>query len=211
MIGSTDARLIIDRVSSEVYQSLGYRVEEVIGISFLALMVPEDIAGVLTALAQTSTHKEGVALRVGVPSADLVPVACQLALLPLQPAPSCAFALLAEDSKRGASDGRTIDDLITRLGRGIRGAMTSKAVPLPPLRSDVDLQHLSGRELEIVTRLIAGDRVPSIAKQLFLSEGTIRNHLSAVFRKLGVGAQQELIEMLRPIRATATPDRYAPL
>lgn len=202
VIGSTDARLMVDRVSSEVYESLGFRVEEVIGTSFLALVAPEYIAEVLTALAQTSTHKEGVALRVDVLGADLVPVTCQLVLLPLRPAPSCAFALLAEEPEGGPVDGSAIADLITRLGRGIRGAMTSQAVAPAPLRSNVDLRHLSSRELEIVTRLIAGDRVSSIAKQLFLSEGTVRNHLSAAFGKLGVGTQQELIELLRPAPAS---------
>jgi hypothetical protein len=66
VIGSTDARLMVDRFSSEVYPSLGYRVDEVLGTSFLGLIVPEDIAEVLTALAQTSKRMEGVALRVGV-------------------------------------------------------------------------------------------------------------------------------------------------
>lgn len=117
-------------------------------------------------------------------------------LLPLTPAPSCAFALLREDS-HGPADGRAVADLITRLSRGIRGAMTSQAVASAPIRPDVDLSQLSSRELEIVTRLMAGDRVPAIAKQLFLSEGTIRNHLSSVFGKLGVKTQQELIELLR--------------
>jgi hypothetical protein len=31
-----------------------------------------------------------------------------------------------------------------------------------------------------------------------LSEGTVRNHLSSVFGKLGIGTQQELIKLLRP-------------
>jgi hypothetical protein len=78
------------------------------------LIVPEDIAEVLKALAQTSKRMEGVALRVGVLSADLVPVTCQLVLLPLPPAPSRAFALLTEDSEHGAVDGRTIDELTRR-------------------------------------------------------------------------------------------------
>jgi DNA-binding NarL/FixJ family response regulator len=81
--------------------------------------------------------------------------------------------------------------------------MTSQAVASAPIRPDVDLKQLSSRELEIVTRLMAGDRVPAIAKQLFLSEGTIRNHLSSVFGKLGVKTQQELIELLRERRHPA--------
>jgi DNA-binding CsgD family transcriptional regulator len=196
VIGSTDARLMVDRVSSEVFESLGYRAHEIIGTSFLTLIAPEDIADVLSALAQTSKHKEGVTLRVGAVGADLVPVTCQLVLLPLTPAPSCAFALLTEESDDPA-DEIAIADLITRLGRRIRSAMTSQAVASAALRSDTNLGRLGSRDLEIVTRLMVGDRVSSIAKRLFLSEGTIRNHLSSVFGKLGVSTQQELIELLR--------------
>jgi DNA-binding CsgD family transcriptional regulator len=196
VIGSTDAQLMVDRVSSEAHASLGRPVEEIIGTSFLSLFTRSDIAEVLLALAQTSKSDEGVTLRVGVVGASLVPMPCQLVLLPLTPAPSCAFALLTESS-HGPADDRAVADLITRLSTGIRGAMTSQAVASGPVRPDVDLSQLSSRELEIVTQLMTGDRVPSIARQLFLSEGTIRNHLSSVFGKLGVGTQQELIELLR--------------
>ena len=119
VIGSTDATLMVDRVSSDVFESLGYRAQEIIGTSFLALIVPEDIADVLLALAQTSKHKEGVTLRVGVVGADLAPVTCQLVLLPLTPAPCCAFAVLTEESDDPA-DESAIADLITRLARRIQ-------------------------------------------------------------------------------------------
>jgi DNA-binding CsgD family transcriptional regulator len=199
VVGSTDAQLMVNRVSSEIYASLGHFVEEIIGTSFLSLFGRKDVAEVLSALANTSRHDEGVTLRVGVVGAGLVPVPCQLVLVPLTPAPSCAFALLREDSHAPA-DGRAVAELIKRLSTGIRGAMRSQAGASGPVRSDVDVSQLSSRELDIVTRLITGDRVPSIAKQLFLSDGTIRNHLSSVFGKLGVGTQQELIELLRERR-----------
>jgi len=204
VIGSTDAQLLVDRVNSEVYGSLGYRVEEIIGTSLLALIVPESTADVLSALAQMSQHKEVVTLQVGVVGADLGALACQLVLLPLTPAPSCAFALLSDGSE-GPAGARAVADLVKHLAQGIRGAITSPAA-VSPLRSDIDLGRLSSRELEIVTRLLAGDRVSSIAKLLFLSEGTVRNHLSSVFGKLGVRSQQELIELLR-IAPTERPNR----
>jgi len=59
------------------------------------------------------------------------------------------------------------------------------------------LERLTTRELDIVARLLSGDRVPAIARALFLSPGTVRNHLSNAFQKLGVGSQQELIELFR--------------
>jgi DNA-binding CsgD family transcriptional regulator len=67
------------------------------------------------------------------------------------------------------------------VGRGIRG------------------RPLSRREQEVVRLLLRGDRVPSIAQQLWLTQSTIRNHLYSVFGKLGVKSQQELIMSLRDI------------
>jgi len=73
VIGSTDAQLMVDRVNAEVYGSLGYRSEEIIGTSLLALVVPEGTADVLSALAHMSQHKEVVTLQVGVVGATWAP------------------------------------------------------------------------------------------------------------------------------------------
>jgi DNA-binding CsgD family transcriptional regulator len=71
----------------------------------------------------------------------------------------------------------------------------SPSLPEPP--------GLSKRQSEIVARLVRGERVPSIARSMFLSQSTVRNHLSAVYAKFQVHSQQELIERLR--RAADTP------
>ncbi len=42
-----------------------------------------------------------------------------------------------------------------------------------------------------------GYRVSSIARFLGISSNTVRNHLKAIFRKLRVQSQAELIELLR--------------
>jgi DNA-binding CsgD family transcriptional regulator len=52
---------------------------------------------------------------------------------------------------------------------------------------------LSDREAQVVRLLLAGDRVPRIARQLYIAPSTVRNLLSSVYRKLGVDSQQELI------------------
>lgn len=52
---------------------------------------------------------------------------------------------------------------------------------------------LSEREAQVVRLLLSGIRVPLIARQLHLSPSTVRNQLSAIYRKLGVSSQQELI------------------
>lgn len=67
----------------------------------------------------------------------------------------------------------------------------------PALKAPVGAERLSSREQEIVTSLLSGDRVPAIARALFLSQSTVRNQLTSVYRKLSVSSQQELIDLYR--------------
>jgi len=64
------------------------------------------------------------------------------------------------------------------------------------------LGQLSARERQIVELLLASRRVPGIAATLGISPHTVRNHLKAVFRKLGVHSQEALLEMLRSAAET---------
>ncbi len=59
------------------------------------------------------------------------------------------------------------------------------------------LASLSAREREVLHLLLTNHRVPSIARALFISPHTVRNHLKAIFRKFGVRSQIELLELLR--------------
>ena len=72
-----------------------------------------------------------------------------------------------------------------------------------------ELSSLTAREYEIVLRLAFGDRVRSIAGDLHLSQSTVRNHLTTVFRKFNVSSQNELLTRLRPASAAAAHDQPA--
>jgi two-component system, NarL family, response regulator DesR len=50
---------------------------------------------------------------------------------------------------------------------------------------------LSSREREVLAATLDGASVGAIAARLALSEGTIRNHLSAIIQKLGVHNRME--------------------
>jgi len=62
-----------------------------------------------------------------------------------------------------------------------------------------DLRELSTREREVLVELLNGSRVSAVAKKLFISPHTVRNHLKAIFRKVGVANQGELIERIREL------------
>ncbi len=50
---------------------------------------------------------------------------------------------------------------------------------------------LSGRETEVHAAPADGSSVADVARRLFLSEGTVRNHLSAAIQKLGARNRAE--------------------
>ncbi len=52
--------------------------------------------------------------------------------------------------------------------------------------------ELSRREMEVIQLVIHGYKNRDIAQMLFISEKTVKNHLSAVFHKLGVADRLEL-------------------
>jgi len=69
----------------------------------------------------------------------------------------------------------------------------------PSSLSHPDLGELSAREREVLGLLLGGERVATIAPQLFISPHTVRNHLKSLFRKVGVGNQAELISKVRAL------------
>jgi DNA-binding NarL/FixJ family response regulator len=118
--------------------------------------------------------------------------------------------------RRGAEDARLRDEVrrardlaaimaaetavlaqqVTHLATLLRAAPPSDAVPAADAGSD-ELAGLTARERQIVELLRQGGRVLSIAGELALRPGTVRNHLSAAFRKLGVRSQGELVSLLQ--------------
>jgi DNA-binding NarL/FixJ family response regulator len=83
-------------------------------------------------------------------------------------------AVAAGEIVFGAAVGRHVLGTVT-------GGATSSATVLP--RS---FPTLTGRELQVLNLIAAGRSNPDIAKSLFLSEKTIRNHVSSIFAKIDV-------------------------
>jgi DNA-binding NarL/FixJ family response regulator len=56
-------------------------------------------------------------------------------------------------------------------------------------------QPLSEREVEVLRLAKRGLPNPQIARALHISPGTVRNHLSAIYRKLGVHSRHEALQV----------------
>jgi DNA-binding CsgD family transcriptional regulator len=61
-----------------------------------------------------------------------------------------------------------------------------------------ELAELSERQADILRRTVRGERVHDIARELVITESTVRNHLSGIYRKFGVHSQTALMLRLMP-------------
>jgi len=52
---------------------------------------------------------------------------------------------------------------------------------------------LSERQLEVLERALRGDTSSQIAARLYISELTVRNHLHAIYERVGVSGRRELL------------------
>jgi DNA-binding NarL/FixJ family response regulator len=81
---------------------------------------------------------------------------------------------------RGTVEGRSFLD--PTIAGKVMSQMASKQVHTPTLITE----KLTGRETDILRLLAHGRSNSEIASILFLSEGTVRNHISSILEKLGV-------------------------
>ncbi|CAA9421367.1 Chemotaxis response regulator protein-glutamate methylesterase CheB [uncultured Rubrobacteraceae bacterium] len=79
----------------------------------------------------------------------------------------------------GGREGRGEDDVIMFVPRGAFG------------QDDPKESGLSGREAEVLLRAARGEGNRQIAKSLYLSERTVKRHLSNVYEKMGVHSRGE--------------------
>jgi DNA-binding NarL/FixJ family response regulator len=58
-------------------------------------------------------------------------------------------------------------------------------------------RSLSPRESEILVRIAAGLTNIDIGRELFISEKTVRNHVTRIFEKLGVASRAQAIVLAK--------------
>jgi len=208
VVGTADANLLIERISIDAEELFERPVTEILGKPLTDLLAKTDEAKCRAALSEASASQCGVTLTADVRFPDSDPerphLGCELLILPLEPSPSCAFVFLPMASGvSGVAASDELSDILARLGRGAEIAQLARGVLSGTTERDVPgLGLLTTRELEIVGRLLDGDRPPAIAVRLFLTQSTVRNHLASVFGKLRVNSQQEVLDLFRNARSS---------
>jgi DNA-binding CsgD family transcriptional regulator len=219
VIGTLDAKWRVRRISVEVYDVLGFSPAECIGISVLSAVHPSDTSTALSYMNMLANAESGHNLNVRIrcrPRGWQSTNVLVCSLVASGPSPF-AFALTRSEPEREANPNseQRIHHLETRLRRialEIRAAgVTSSPITSRQPRAFATFAELTARQQEILERLMAGQRAPGIARDLYLSQNTVRNHLSAIFRRYKVHSQSQLIELLNAIGvASDTTDERMP-
>lgn len=117
--------------------------------------------------------------------------------------PSCRILILTTFGRAGylrrAMEGGAVGFMLkdapsAELAVAIRKAMTGERVVDPKLAVAALSEGespLTVREREVLSEAMGGASVADVARALYLSEGTVRNHLSASIKKLGARNRAE--------------------
>jgi two-component system response regulator DesR len=97
------------------------------------------------------------------------------------------------------------DDYVSRIDSIIRDLMDGRVYLSPgayealaqATRVEANEHPLSEREIEVLQLAQRGLPNPQIAQALHIAPGTVRNHLSAVYRKLGVHSRHEALQIAK--------------
>lgn len=169
-------------------------------VAVSAATEPDDVARLLFAFAGATTQGDAsTRLRLCSPGE---PVIVDVDVVRLAGGSwRLAFTPVHRPDLRDGAASRRVTELagaLRRIATELQGAAdgTAPARPHDVLRVP-GVAELPNRQREIVVRLARGERVGTIATKMYLSANTVRNHLSAVFRKFGVHSQQELLAVLR--------------
>lgn len=95
------------------------------------------------------------------------------------------------------------DDYVSRIDSIIRDLYTGEiylshqayVALAEATRLEENQQPLSMREIEILTLASQGLPNPQIGQALHIAPGTVRNHLSTIYRKLGVKSRHEALQV----------------
>jgi PAS domain S-box-containing protein len=194
----TDADFRIRSASADVREMLGTTPDQLIGASLLELAHPGDREGVRCA---ARSHPSAMTLSQQVRFAHKEGrwyTACVI-LAWHEAEREFHLALIGGHAPTRSALAR-LDELelrLRRIGAEVRAANVLQDMPGWPVASDHPvLRDLSSRQWEILQKLLQGQRVPTIAKELYLSQSTVRYHLSTIFRRFGVHSQPELVALL---------------
>lgn len=176
------------------------------GVALTDLVPPDQAPSVSALLERSRTESATVEMPVDLRWSGVKSAQTRLVVSPLAAGEAVAFAFALTPGPGPTSECVETVERYEHLFRQITAQIRAAGVDLQDpiatagrdrwVHSDSAMAGLSSRQADILGRLVRGQRVSTIAKAMYVSESTVRNHLCAIYRKRGVHSQAELLEKL---------------
>jgi PAS domain S-box-containing protein len=200
--GALDERWNIAQLETDAEEILGSRSGVLLGRPLHALVLPADRASLLAALARASSGIPATTnLRLQPREGTCILVRATLSIASLGGERIVSFVLDGVDDGRVGGHRARLTELertLRRIAAEVHAAnvLTSSSPPRE-VQALPMIAKLSARQWEVLTYLVQGERVSTIAREMYVSPSTVRNHLAAIYQKVGVHSQEELVDLVR--------------
>ncbi|GAC1414206.1 MAG: hypothetical protein NVSMB57_09800 [Actinomycetota bacterium] len=203
-VGTMDETGRIEQITPNSRVMLGRDQADLAGRTFIELAHQDDADRLAKALLGSTDTVEDIALSVRMRhlARGWIDVCCLFFPLAGHDPPRTGFVLSQPSgaNRTGPDDARLeqLERHLLRIAAEVHGA----GLPFPSAGETEgsrcpSLKGLPARQLDIVERLLRGERIATIASSMYLSPSTVRNHLSHVFARFKVHSQSELLVFLR--------------
>ena len=195
-IGTIDRDFVITALSSDITALLGVRPQELVGRVLIDAVAHRDVAPLLTASDQLAEQAVGLIIHMQHRKGQWVALCCVLASLVGSSDPS--FILSPEPDLDGdLSRVAELEQHLWHIAAVVEASgVLHRVGPMRDMRALPQVNALSTRQWEVLARIVRGQRVPTIATDLHVSQSTVRSHLSVIFKRFGVRSQPELLRLI---------------
>jgi DNA-binding CsgD family transcriptional regulator/PAS domain-containing protein len=211
VFGVVDQNWCLSQMSADAAELLDWDHHGGPGTPLPALVHPDDVSLLLVTLGRSGAERRAAATRLRVRGSDGRWSQVRLTVSPLGDHNPSRFAVTlsflppVDDAASSGDRASRLEGHLWRIAVEVQAAgIGDLAVSGEARRPDAALTGLTRRQSEILRGLRQGQRVHAIAQRLFVSESTVRNHLSAIYRKVGVHSQSELLARLAPGGSAST-------
>jgi DNA-binding CsgD family transcriptional regulator len=205
VFGVVDHDWRLSEMSADAAALLGWDHHHGPGTPLQDLVHPDDVSLLLVTLGRSGAERRAAATRLRVRATDDQWTQVRLTVSPLGEHNPTRFALTlwflppGEDAAATGDRASRLEDHLWRIAVEVQAAgISDPALSGEAWWTNPALRGLTSRQSQILRWLTQGQRVPAIARQLFVAESTVRNHLSAIYKRVGVHSQSELLARLIP-------------
>ncbi len=199
-VGSLDETGKVSWMSRDISTVVGLAADAFVGTELISRVQRDEVDRVLEA-GRGLGHDHAVGLRIHVRdgAGEWRPV--HLILAALEASPPLRLFILTLGPEIDEDSAARVADLEYHLwkiaGEVAAAGIITRMGAVPSAHLLPEHGTLTTRQWDVLGRLARGERVPTIAKELVLSQSTVRGHVATILKRFGVHSQPELLELLQ--------------